>query len=227
MNLYKVITLSFILTLLSVGVVSAQTETNCTPLYGGGRNCTSTGLVIDKKVKHPENNQFVDNLTVNDPKYAPSRAIEFQIAVKNTGTTDFQNVTIADTLPRYLTGVTSTGKFDTTNNTVTYALGSLKAGETKTVKLTAATASQSALPTDQGTTCLTNTARAQAGAIASEDRAAYCIQVLNGVPTSKNGLPVYPESRVGITPKTGPEAIALAALLPGGIAGYLLRKRTK
>lgn len=229
MNKLLLIVLFFVISLATAGVVSAQTETNCTPIYGGGTSCVSTGLVIDKKVKHPQVNTFVDNLTVNDPKYAPDQSIAFRINVTNTGTTDFAPVTITDTLPLYLTGVTGSGSFNVSNNTVTFTLDSLKAGETKSVEFQATTASESALPTNQGITCVTNKAQAQAANLASEDIASYCIQkqVLADIPTTKGGLPVYPEPTITETPKTGPEALAFAALVPGSALGYFLRKKAK
>jgi uncharacterized repeat protein (TIGR01451 family) len=227
MNVFKTLLITFALSLTMVGIVSAAGDTNCTPIYGGGATCASTGLVIDKKVKHPQNNDFVDNLSVNDPKYTPEQGITFRIAVTNTGTVELKPVTIVDTLPAHLTGITSDGTHNADNNTVTYTIGVLKPGETKTVELNAATAAQNDLPANQGNTCVTNIARAHTENLASEDTASYCIQVLNGVPTTEGGLPVYPEPQVTSTPKTGPEALALAALLPGVITGYLLRKRSK
>jgi len=227
MKLLKLLFFFLFFSLATAGIVAAQTETNCTPLYGGGTTCVSTGLVIDKKVKHPQINTFVDNLTVNDPKYAANQSIAFRISVTNTGTADFAPVTITDALPLYLTGVTGSGSFNASNNTVTFTLDSLKAGETKSVEFQATTASESALPTKQGTTCVTNKAQAQAVNLASEDTASYCIQVLTGIPTTKGGIPVYPEPKITEAPRTGPEMLALAALLPGSIVGYLIRKRVK
>jgi uncharacterized repeat protein (TIGR01451 family) len=126
MKLFKAIIAFSFISLVLPGVVSADTNSNCTPVYGGGSSCNQTGLIIDKKVKHPQNNSFVDNLTVNDPKYNPDQPITFRISITNSGTTELKPLTVTDTLPAFLTGVSGPGSFDAGKNIVTFTVASLK-----------------------------------------------------------------------------------------------------
>lgn len=245
MKLFLSSVLSAIIGLTFVGVVSADTTTNCTPIYGGGTNCATTGLVVDKKVKHPTLNQFVDNLNTNDPKYQGDQPIAFRVTVTNTGSNELKEITMVDTLPNYLTNVTSSGAAELKNNHVTHKIGALKPGESKSFDITAAIVSEANLP-NNGVTCVTNKANAFTGSIASEDTASYCIQVLTDIPTTKQGVPVkaeptkpvtitttkggqpvFPTTTTTTTPKTGPEMLALIGLLPAGALGHFLRKKKK
>lgn len=251
-KLLTLITLS-LLSLTFVGTVEAQTVTNCNPTYGGN-NCSTTGLLLDKKVKHPQQNQFVENLNQNDPKYTANQDITFRMAVTNPGQTELKNITVVDTLPNYLTAVKSTNS-QISGNTVTHTIDSLKAGETKHFDIAAKIVDTANLPTNQGTTCVTNQAVANTGSLVSEDTSTYCIQTVTNVTnvpttstgvvvnpepktpgqstttvpgtTTKGGLPVYPKTNTTTTPSTGPETLALAGLLPSGALGYFLRRKAK
>jgi hypothetical protein len=99
---------------------------------------------------------------------------------------------------------------------------------------------KTALPVNQGVTCITNNARVQSGNITNGDTASYCIQLIAGIPTNpsgvpvngsqpttKGGTPVYEPQPVTTVPKTGPETLALIGLLPTGAFGYYLRKKSK
>jgi hypothetical protein len=50
------------------------------PIYGGGQTCTSYNFTINKLVQIPGKGggNFVDNLSINDPRFSPSQTINYQ-----------------------------------------------------------------------------------------------------------------------------------------------------
>ena len=93
------------------------TGTSCNPTYGQGGTCETTIITLDKKVAHPQTGTFVDNLGVNDPKFAAEQSVPFKLTVTNTGTASVSAVTVKDTLPSYVT-YESGGSYDSTNRVV-------------------------------------------------------------------------------------------------------------
>src|SRR4051812_31908320 len=84
-------------TLLFTGVAFADPK-NCRPIYGGGETCIEDkDFTIDKRVQNPQDQQFVDNLGINDPTYAPEATVNFALTVKNVSKNSISNMTITDT----------------------------------------------------------------------------------------------------------------------------------
>jgi len=227
---------------LATAISHAQTySSNCQPIYGGGETCIQIGKVlIDKKVLHPttnttkggNTNQFVDNLGINDPKYAPEQMVTFTLTITNTGNSAVTNVKVEDTLPQYVTKITGKGTFDSNTRIYAETIDKLEANESKTITLMATVVSASQLPAEQGITCVVNQVRATAGNSTSEDNAQFCIEktvlTAKDVPfETKGGLKVYPPVTSKQTPPTGPEMWALVGLIPSGLAGFALRKKAK
>lgn len=237
------------LTLFAIAVALATpakvfADSSCTPIYGGGQSCVQSGnIMINKKVETPSHqngkftNVFQDNLTINDDKYNPGETIRFQLAVTNTGGSALSNVTVQDVLPGTVSFVSispTPSNFDTNKRPITFTIGNLNPNETQTFTITGTVVSNSQLT--QGITCDINQSTSSANSQTSQDNAQFCIQnqVLGtAVPstqtptTTKGGLQVFPAPSVTTTPKTGPEAIALLALLPTGLLGQILRKSAK
>lgn len=184
---------------------------------------TSSILSINKTVQKPGSSSFVENLGTNDPKYAPGATVPFQIVVTNTGTTTLSNIQVQDHFPQFLTNAS--------DNTASAAasIRSLAPGQSEVITLTGRVASTSALPVDQRVFCLVNRATAISGDQTSTDNAQLCVEnpTVEQRVTTKGGLPVYEPQPVPVTPKTGPEALALAALLPSGALGFYLRRKSK
>ena len=87
-----IIAISFI-AIISFGNKISFASTNCQPIYGGGQTCTSSNNIqITKQVQNPQTGVYVNNLGVNDPKYAPGQYVNFQITVANTGSSLFSKV---------------------------------------------------------------------------------------------------------------------------------------
>ena len=231
------------LSLLTAGVAFADPN-NCRPIYGGGQTCVQAeNFTIDKRIQNPQNQQFVDNLGVNDLKFLPGSTINFAVTVNNTSDRTIENITIQDVFPKYLEFVSGQGKYDKATRTLSFSVAGLTANEEKTYIIKAKVVGAESFPDNQQAVCMANLARAEAGNANGADNSQFCVQVVteeeqtpsptpaNGKqpaqPTpgqTKGGLPVMPEPKSTTSPSTGPEALSLLALIPSGIAGYLLRK---
>lgn len=222
---------------LASPVYGAGSSTNCQPIYGGGQTCVQTGnIVVDKKVSHPQNGSFVDNLGVNDPKFAPDQTVAFQITITNNGGSDLSKVSIKDIFPQYVSFVSGVGNYDANAKTLSFDIANLKAKEARTFTLSGKVAGANSLP--ENVVCVVNQAQASADNQNAADNAQFCIQkqavqpAQPGQPesqvpaTTKGGLKVFPPAQVKTTPATGPEAAILFGLVPTGILGHFLRKRS-
>jgi uncharacterized repeat protein (TIGR01451 family) len=219
-------------------VLAAQPE-NCQPIYGGGETCVqNTTFTLDKKVQNPQTKTFVDTLNISSPKYGPNQTVEFQITVKNNSKNTLSNIVLTDTFPsQYLTYYqnNSNAKFDTNTKTLSLTLDKLNPSDTKTITIQGKVAAE--LPANQ-TICIANQAQATQANQKSQDTTQLCLQtpsfnqpIANGqhptnTNTTKGGLPVYTPTQSRRTPATGPETLGLLALLPSGILGYYLRRKT-
>ena len=223
---------------------NAQTTPSptCQPLYGGGAyNCSSKNLSVDKTVQDPQSGVFVQNLGVNDAHYSPESTVTFRVLVKNTSNQALKNITIKDTLPKYLTYTSGEGKYDNTTKTLTITLASLDGGKSKSYDIKAKVAKIQDLPQDQSVSCLTNQTNVKTGDQSASDNVSFCLQRQATVGTSnityptptvtKGGQVVYPvttNQTITRTPPTGPEALALFALAPlAGLGQFLRRKASK
>ena len=219
---------SIVLSILTLALLGgfSKVSADCQPLYGGGSTCPNFAFSINKLVEVPNNTgQFVNNLSVNDPKYSPSQTVTYEIVVTNTGANTIPTITVTDTFPQYIAYVSGVGNYNSSNNTLTFTISNINPGQTLTYMVNAQTAASASLPTTQGITCnIVN----QVNAVDSNGDTGYassslCIQqpVLGATPP-----PVLPAPKIVKTPPTGPEMLPLLALLPGGLGGFILRKKS-
>lgn len=215
--------LTVALSLAVAGSVNAQ----CEGLYGGGDCPTSSNFSLDKKVEMPgKGGSFVDNLSINDSRYAAGQTVRFQITVRNTGSQNIPTLTVVDTLPQYVSYVTGGGKFDSSNKTITFEVNNLGAGKTQTFVITAKVVEESLLPSGEGTVCVVNHAAGtdNTGATNS-DSAQLCIE--RKVLGAKGGPQVFSAPKgIKTTPSTGAESLSLLALIPAASAGIYLRRKS-
>jgi uncharacterized repeat protein (TIGR01451 family) len=195
---------------------------DCQSLYGGGQTCTSFSFSLQKFVQVPGQSNFVNNLSINDPKFSMSQTANFQLIVTNTGSQNISSVTIVDTFPQFVSFVAGPGSFNNSNNTLTFVVNNLNVGQSQTFNLSGKIASSNV---PQGITCVVNQA---AGTDNNGDTntasSQLCIQnIVNVTPTPV----LLPVPQVKTTPPTGPEMLPLLALIPGGLAGLFLRKKSK
>lgn len=245
MNFSKILTTSGII--VATGLILTATTAhakmygspNCNPLYGGGETCIQEGkLILDKKVLNPKSvdtkggqiEEFVDNLSINDPKYKPEQTIRFQLVVTNTGTAALTNIKIEDTMPDYVTDVSGEGTFNKTTKVYTQTIDKLDANTSRTIIITAKVAPEAQLPKNDGVVCVINHATAKTSNDLTEDNSQFCIEKTllpkKDLPELKD-TKVYPAPVTKKTPPTGPEAFALIPVIGGAISGVLLRRKTK
>lgn len=230
MNFKKLIATSLITAafLATAGIAIADGTgygtSNCQVIYGGGQVCPTTlQFSIDKKVLAPtKGGTFVDNLGFNDSKFQPGDQVSFKITLKNTGDKTIDQITVVDTLPAYLTFTSGPGVYDATSRTITYIIKNLASGQSNNQTVVATIANVDSLPKDQGVMCLTNNVKGNDNqSDVANDSSAFCIQ--KEVMTPKVFTTIPPKS----IPNTGPEMLPLLGLIPAGLAGFTLRKKSK
>ena len=221
---------SLILSLAAVAIVAnssfAAGESNCQIVYGGGEVCPpkQVKFVINKQVQNvgKGGGNFVENLTINDPRFAPNQNINFKIIIENTGDTDITNLNVVDNFGEFLSFVAGVGNTNVGAKQISYIVGKLEKGKKMEFLITAKTAESDKLPANQAITCVTNNVNAQApDGVSAEDNAQVCIekQVLGAQPTPQ----IFEKPTIKELPPTGPELGLLAALIPTGLAGIYLR----
>ncbi len=206
---------------------AAFADVTCQPVYGGGQNCITTGtILVNKKVQNPQTGEFVDNLGTNDPRFSPGQAVNFQITLSNTGSTVIAQTAVKDTFPGFVDFTSGNGSFDSNTKTLTFTTDNLNPGETRTFSVSGKVIDAKGLP--DGVTCVVNQVTATTNTDQmSQDNAQFCIQKQAVTTTTKGGLPVLPPPTVTTTPPTGPEFLSLIGLIPAGLSGFFLRKKSK
>lgn len=210
----------------------ASADVACQPIYGGGQTCVQTGnILINKTVADPVTGAFVNNLGVNDSKFQPDQTVTFQLTVSNAGQGVFSQVSVQDIFPQFIDFVSGPGNFDSNSKNLTFTLSNLNPNESRTITVTGKVTSLANLPSGQSVTCVVNQAIATADNQTSQDNSQFCIQMATVTPTTvssttKGGLKVFPATPVTTAPSTGPEMLPLLALIPSGLLGAFLRKKT-
>lgn len=232
MNKYLLLTLFayLFITVSPANATGTSAGGVCQPIYGG-QVCVTENLLIDKKVQNPKTNDFVDSLGVNDPKYQPNTLVPFKVTIKNTGDTTIGEITAKDTYPLHVDFASGPGSFDSNTHTLTFVVNDLKKDESRTFSLVGRIVTADKLPVNQGIVCVVNQASATTNGKTAHDNSQFCIikDVLAAkIPTeTKGGLKVFEKPQVKATPPTGPGMLALVGLIPSGIAGFVLRRKTK
>lgn len=208
----------------------------CQPVYGGQTCIPSVNIMLNKMVQNPQTNQFVENLGLNDPKFAPDQTANFQVTVTNTGEQNLGQIILKDTLPQFIDFVSGAGSFDANTKVLTFEVDNLGPNDSRTFVITGRVVKTENLPANQGVTCVINQINAvvtTSNNLTVSDNAQLCIEkpapIQSGpTPTpieTKGGLKVFPAPVVKKTPPTGPELLTLIGLIPTGLAGIFLRKK--
>jgi len=202
-------------------------NTVCTPIYGGGQNCVTTGNIgISKMVKNPQTGGFVANLGVNDPKYGAGQTVTFQVTVTNNDS-NASTITVTDNLPQFFSFVSGPGTFNSGASTLTWTVTGLGVGQSQTFNVSGTVTGN--IPTT-GNVCAVNQVNETSnnGDNASAN-SQFCITntpVPTATPTPFTPT-VAPVTKVTTTPPTGPEALPLLALIPGALGGLGFIKLSK
>ncbi len=203
---------------------------------------------VSKPGQKFSDSDFIDNIGPNDPAYGPGQVAAFRLYLTNKTKSDLKDITVKDIFPpRFVTYIAGDGKFDNTSHVFQASIATLKAQSTKEITIQVMTANAGDLPTS-GSLCTINLALATVNNKTSQDTSQICVARQAGMSaassetqstaqapattppqTTKGGLPVasvVSPAPGQNTPETGPETLVLAALLPTGALGWLLRKKT-
>lgn len=227
-KLFKSISVSAIALCLAVSsAFAAGNESNCQVVYGGGEVCPSNiAFTIDKKVQQPtKGGEFVDNLSINDSKFQLGANIVFSISIKNTGNNKIDRLDVVDSLPQNVTFVSGVGNYNKDNNTITYSINNLDKGQTNNQTFVAQSINGNNLPQNAGIVCLVNKATAtDNNGTQATDTSSFCIQkpIVNLTPTPQ----IFEKVTTKQIPATGPEMLPLIGLIPAGLTGFYLRRKS-
>ncbi|MDO8504125.1 MAG: hypothetical protein Q7S60_05605 [bacterium] len=172
-------------------------------------------LEIIKRVKHPENGQFRENIYSSEYTFTKDKNVTFQLEVKNSGQAEFRNIQVKDKLPSVLEFSTGPGSIDKDNAALNIQIDRLGAGETKFLEFNTRIKMPGNLAPD-ATPCFTNFSEARVDDMYSSDTSVFCIRV-----SASAAAPAPKE-----LPKAGPEGwfVVLGLSILSGTTGfYLLR----
>jgi uncharacterized repeat protein (TIGR01451 family) len=204
------------------GFLPGKAYADCQALYGGGQTCTNYSFSLQKLVQIPGQSNFVNNLSINDPRYSLSQTVNFEIVVTNTGSNNISSVTIVDTFPQFVSFVAGPGSFNNSNNTLTFVVSNLNVGQSQTINLSGKIASTNV---PQGITCVVNQA---AGTDNNGDTNTASSQLcITNVPNVTPAPVILPVTKIKTTPPTGPEMLPIIGLIPAVLSGLYLRKKSK
>lgn len=218
--------------------------------YGGGPCIQQGNLAANKTVQDPVTKAFLNNLTITSNRFGPGQIVTFKITITNTGNVQMGTVDIKDLFPQFLTFVSGPGTFNSSTNTLSFQTTNLNPNESRDFIITGKILDQNHLPSDPGVICLTNQVIAASDSSNAQDTSQFCIEkqitqqsvgaAANIPPTSptpqpatptpattKGGISIFPPQQITTTPPTGPELIPLAAMLPTGLLGLFLKKKSK
>lgn len=208
---------------LATAGVSFASGSNCQIIYGGGEVCNNNiQFSINKMVGIPNTSNFTDNISINDSKYTAGQTVPFKIIVTNTGNNKIGHIKVTDTLPQYLTWASGDGSWDANARTVTFDINNLDAGRAQQFIINAKVVDSNQLPNQQAI-CVVNRVNAfeDSGSTASDESQVCISKTSNPTPEVINTVP--PKK----IPNTGPEMLPLLGLIPAGIAGFTLRRKSK
>lgn len=209
MNNWVATTFSLFVLSLSLTLTPVYSAVRCETQYGGREVCVRTGqLQIDKEVFNPQENKFVDNLGINDHKFAPGDGITFRFKAKNVGDATFDNISVSDSLPSLL---------ELVSGSTSFTISGLTPGKTEEREIKVKVTASGNFPGDKTIVCVVNTAEASSGNEKDRDTAQVCLErkVVGPAPAVAPAIP-----------PTGPEdwlPLLVLSLLTGATGLYLIK----
>lgn len=199
----------------------AFADTSCIPMYGGGTDCGTDNVSIEKDVVNPTTNTDVHDLGITDAHFAPGQTITFHITIRNNQATTLSRATVIDTFPQYMTYLSGGGNYDTYKRTLTFSVGNIAPNASQTFTVTG-TVRADQLPSSQ-TFCMNNLASVTIDNNQSaQDSSQFCVQPTAAPGTTTTTLNTPPQ--VISSPATGPETLPLAGLLAMGGLGIFIKR---
>jgi uncharacterized repeat protein (TIGR01451 family) len=173
---YKTLATSFVLAVMATFVPTVSAYTTCTTQYGGNEVCQPSNLTLDKQVKNPVGDVFVENLTTTDHTFTPGSDVMYRLIIKNGSGETFNPVTVRDTLPAYLEFVSGPGTYNSDTRVLEFKLDNVIAGETRTVEILARVVGADKFPAGKSLFCVVNVAEATAANRRDSDSAQVCLR---------------------------------------------------
>jgi uncharacterized repeat protein (TIGR01451 family) len=231
MTTLKKTAISVITVLLTLGAITVANAagSQCQIIYGGGEVCNKeVSFNLSKFVQSPtKGGDFVHNLQVTDVHFMPGQIVSFKITVKNTGKDIIDRVSVTDSLPQFLTFVAGPGNYNNSSKILTFELENLAPNETREVVISTKVVDVNALPSNQSIVCTVNQVNANDDTGASaQDSSQLCIERQITIAPTPTPM-IYAKVPVKSIPSTGPEMLPLLGLIPAGLAGFVLRKKSK
>jgi hypothetical protein len=221
----KHILISMFVAAAILGFAATTVKADSCGQYGQYGGCPpAESIIVNKLVgkvvvvsKDGQTIQYVDNLSLTDPRFKAGDIVMFQVKVKN-GNSDansvLTNVKVVDKVPTYLTPLEGPGNYDSTTRLVTFYIPQLQSNEERTYTFKMQVVSVDALNSIAEGACQSNKAEAWAGNAYGTDMAQFCVEKV--VPP-------------GVTqvPSTGPEDVipAVMATISALGAGIFLKKK--
>ena len=173
----KKVLFAFLTLVIGAWLLVTPVKADCVGQYGQyGQPCNSYSIIVDKMVQKPGTSDYVDNLSVSDPRFKPSDYVMFKVTIKNTSTTTFGGMTAKDYVPSYLTPVEGPGTFDANTRIITWDAGFFNVDEQKTYYFKMQVNSMANLPADKGLFCVVNRADATSNGTSDDDSSQLCIE---------------------------------------------------
>lgn len=210
---------------------AAAGTSSCQIVYGGGKICPeNTSFSIESLIQVPGSKQenFINNMSGNDPKYKPLQNAVFKIKISNTGADKIKRLEIVNTLPEFVDFVLGPGNFDKEKKTLTFEALDIDPGQTREFLIAGRTSEEKFFPANQSVACGTNYAKAvEENSITAESSSQVCIEKDTSVKGEKTGPVVYPPVSVQTTPKAGNKTIYAIGLLLILAAGIIISKKSQ
>lgn len=210
----------FSLLVIGAWLLVIPVRADCVGQYGQyGQPCNSYAIVVDKMVGKPGTSndasvyEYVDNLSVSDPRFRPDQVVFFKIKIKNTSSTKLVGMEVRDTVPSYLDPMEGPGTFNSTTREIVWNAGDFEVDQEKVFYMKMKVYSQASLPADKGLFCVSNFVKANSSNAYDDDTSQLCIE-----------KQVTPGKTV---PSAGPEfgILLMAANVLGAGIGLKLRKK--
>jgi len=172
--------LTFLSVVFSLLVFASSVSADCGGQYQAP--CQSYSIIVDKMVGKPGTSseatvyEYVDNLSVSDPRFKPDQVVFFKVKIKNTSTTKLVGMEVKDTIPSYLDPSEGPGSYNSTTREITWNAGDFDVDQEKIFYLKMNVFPQANLPADKGLFCVTNFVKANSSNAYDDDTAALCIE---------------------------------------------------
>jgi hypothetical protein len=217
----------------------AGVSSTCQQSYGSTQACPGAhAVLVDVQVQNPKTKQYEQNLG-SDAAFNPNDTMNFKVNLTNMGQETAKPLTLATTYPAGFKYAGGPGTYNAQNRTTTLAVTDLQPGQTRSFYYSATLDGSG---TNKPAVDCNNVYKADAtiDGKTNSDAVQFCINYQNaGIQsgnnignngngngtTTKGGQTVFAPQDINRTPKTGPELLALAALLPAGASGIILRNK--